>query len=159
MKNIANKITIPSWFWNSKRPTTEIIDSTTNESLGKITNPNASFFSWKGYVVEVRDSNENLCFGLSNNSCCVPFFCCPFPCTKFNLAEFDIKFPEDALMEGENLEMSESLNMTKKYSNCLGEWWSATALFEFNTISTWTNFDYARILGALHMMVMMYFHE
>ncbi|CAI2380416.1 unnamed protein product [Moneuplotes crassus] len=152
-------ITIPSCFCNLKRPTTNIIDPNTTLSLGKITNPVGKWFSCKGQIVEVRDSHDKLCYELYNDSFCVPFFCCPLPLKYFNSASFKINFPSDALMEGETKEMNNNLDLTKEYSDCAGEWCSATVLFEFNTISSWTNFDYARFLAALHMMTTMYFHD
>mmetsp|Transcript_13808 Transcript_13808/g.15471 ORF Transcript_13808/g.15471 Transcript_13808/m.15471 type:complete len:91 (+) Transcript_13808:306-578(+) len=90
--------------------------------MGTITNPSGGFFSCKGYFVEVRDNTGELSYSLYNDSCCAPFFYIPLPMKGFNEAKFKIKFPENALVEGEIEEMVNMLDLKKVYSDCLGEW-------------------------------------
>ena len=113
---------IPSWFLNYSRPTLEIFDLSTNTNLGKIINPAPKCWSCKGHLMEVRDSSDQLAYQIFTDKACEWNISWPLPFWKCSHTDFKIEFPIDSLIEGEALEMANSLNLRKVSNGCWTDW-------------------------------------
>ena len=155
----AKPFRIPSWFWNYKRPEVTMKDWESQTDLGIISNPVGKWWSCKAYMIEVKNTSGEMIYQVFADKWCELNLWWPLPFWKFKQTQFKIQFPENALFEGETLEMKDHLDLNKTFGGCTREWWGSSVIFEFNTISTWNDIDYARLLGALHLMTMIYFND